>query len=175
MKKESQHYRWYVTCPAKRPFPRAIPAFIWGLSVHFDSDGDATSNQDTAWTELYLAKRPTADGQIISIAQLNADPLVLTVESSQQQLAARAAYIVAYYTMGKIGFTAETIIQAPSELMPLLGGDFELIARLADFHQANQPLAATYLPSYLVGSFALLLQHLLHQVIDCRPFGGYSP
>ena len=111
-----------------RPDYRLVATFLWSDMHNVDSDGDSYNPASTEWTELYLANREVLS-EVVDVHPLQANPLILAVESESEPLAARVAYFLARETNGEVG-DREGPYLPYDRLRPLLGADFDLSAAL---------------------------------------------
>jgi hypothetical protein len=114
----------FVKPSGLRPDSRLVISFLWKDLHNVDSDGDSYNPASRTWTELYLANRECSS-EVVDVAPVQADPLVLKIQSESQVLAHRVAYFLTRETAGEVGPTIGTSIPL-EELATQLGADFDL-------------------------------------------------
>jgi len=115
-----------VKACSNRPDFRQVVAFLGFTS--FDSDGDSHNPGSRTWTWLYLKDREEP-GELVEVYAQSKAPLILAVESTQENLAAAVAYYLASFMHSTVCVGEQGDFTAPNFLLPLLNG-FELPAAL---------------------------------------------
>jgi hypothetical protein len=91
----------YVRPAGSRPDFRLVLAFVWGDAADCDTEGNARHPADREWTELYAQNRSRSD-EVFNVIEFGKDPLVLTVESPTEWLAAAVANLLAESSGGSV-------------------------------------------------------------------------
>lgn len=97
---------YYLRADRARPQYWSLVTFLFTNREGIDTDGDSFPGTSTVWTWLSIRKRD-ADQQVVEIYSVQSEPLVLVVESTSSQLAARAVYYLAK-TMDTVVWLSET-------------------------------------------------------------------
>lgn len=112
---------FYVKPEGSRPDFRLVLAFVWGDDTRCDTDGNSHNPASRDWTELYAQNRarPT---ELFEVYPTSEEPLVMTVESEHEWLAAAVALLLTESTGGSVSTEFAGKFGASESLYPWLGG-----------------------------------------------------
>jgi hypothetical protein len=115
---------YFVRVQGDRPPFSCLAYFLWGTTVNFDSDGNASSPSDRCWTELTVINRAHQDDRV-DVDPVSDDPLILKIEADSLTLAARAAFYLAMSTNGTVAESLSGPYTEPQGLVATMG-DFDV-------------------------------------------------
>lgn len=84
-----------------RPDFRLVISFLWGDFHNVDTEGDSFNPASQDWTWLYCQNRE-CESEIFEICPFSSHPLILSVDSSTPELAARVAWFLAKETQSEV-------------------------------------------------------------------------
>ena len=92
---------FFVRPTTLRPDCRLVITFLWGDLTNCETDGNACNPASRDWTELYCQNRERPE-EVFDITPRQHEPLLLSVQSPLNWLAARAAYFLAEDSQGDV-------------------------------------------------------------------------
>lgn len=81
----------YLIGPGPRPFWGDVATALWGSGCDFDSDGNDDAPPPGGWTELTVTLQPDYEQRVDIDPLDDAEPLILVIQSEQEELARKAA------------------------------------------------------------------------------------
>jgi hypothetical protein len=117
---------FFLRTPNPRPDFRLVLTFLWSDNRDCDTEGNSRNPASREWTELYCRNRETP-AEVFDVSPVNAEPLVLVVESPHGWLAARIAYFLAVESVGSVADKPDGVYTGPHVLTSKMG-DFDLEA-----------------------------------------------
>lgn len=112
-------YYW-ITTPDLRPDFRLVTDFLGWRDRNVDSDGNAAHPASHEWTELYHRDRRFPH-ELYDVTEYSADPLILQIEASSRELAARVAYFLADWCNGAMSSSPQGPFLPPGALVSDMG------------------------------------------------------
>ena len=101
--------RFLLTSPGPRPPYYQVAEHLWGADCTFDSDGNSAHPEATDWTELTVTLRSNSweqdlqEPQRVDVDQVQEGaPLVLAIESDDENLARRVAEFLQHEAGGEL-------------------------------------------------------------------------